>query len=316
MGSPQVVDHHREALAERGVLHLPGLVPPEAARSLHAAIAGALDDVPESDYGLLLNDTWRRVPELASWLRGGPLGAVLTALHGGPLLLFQDNLVWKRPGTGRAIEWHQDYSYWPLDCPEGLTAWLALDDADEDSGALVYAPGTHQLGECEPADFISGSGQPTSGALPPLELAAMLPQQLALLDLGTDVAAAAEAGTAVVVAMEVDPRISTAVHQHALIVAGRPALADALGPPWDASRVQGSLPNFTANRLSATLGLEVRTGVTIYGAISAREVTFPAEANVHYDTTLRSTFTPGVERAFLLTDWRELTNPAERVTLP
>jgi hypothetical protein len=71
------------------------------------------------------------------------------------------------------------------------------------------------------------------------------------------------------------------------------------------------MPNTTA-----TLGLEVRTGVTIYGAISAREVTFPAEANVHYDTTLRSTFTPGVERAFLLTDWRELTNPAERVTLP
>jgi ectoine hydroxylase-related dioxygenase (phytanoyl-CoA dioxygenase family) len=172
MGSPQVLDHHREALAERGVLHLPGLVPPEAARTLQAAIAGALDDVPESDYGLLLNDTWRRIPELASWLRGGPLGAVLTALHGGPLLLFQDNLVWKRPGTGRAIEWHQDYSYWPLDCPEGLTAWLALDDADEDSGALVYAPGTHRLGECEPADFISGSGQPTSGALPPLDLAA------------------------------------------------------------------------------------------------------------------------------------------------
>jgi hypothetical protein len=71
------------------------------------------------------------------------------------------------------------------------------------------------------------------------------------------------------------------------------------------------MPNTTA-----TLGLEVRTGVTIYGAISARKVTFPAEANVHYDTTLRSTFTPGVERAFLLTDWRELTNPAERVTLP
>ena len=71
------------------------------------------------------------------------------------------------------------------------------------------------------------------------------------------------------------------------------------------------MPNTTAE-----LGLEVRTGVTIYGAISAREVTFPAEANVHYDTTLRSTFTPGVERAFLLTDWRELTNPAERVTLP
>jgi hypothetical protein len=67
---------------------------------------------------------------------------------------------------------------------------------------------------------------------------------------------------------------------------------------------------------TAPLGLEIQTGAQIYGAVSAKEVTFSAEANVHYDTTLRSTFTPGVERAFLLTDWRELTNPAERVTLP
>jgi hypothetical protein len=71
------------------------------------------------------------------------------------------------------------------------------------------------------------------------------------------------------------------------------------------------MPNTTA-----TLGLEVRTGVKLFGAISARKVTFPAEANVHYDTTLRSTAIPGVERAFLLSDWRELINPAERVTLP
>ena len=71
-----------------------------------------------------------------------------------------------------------------------------------------------------------------------------------------------------------------------------------------------------APNTTATLGLDIRTGTQIYGAISAREVTFSAEANVHYDTTLRSTAIPGVERAFLLTDWRELTNPAERVSLP
>lgn len=162
----------RGLLAAQGVVHIPAFIAADAARALHAAIATALDDVPSSDYGLLLNNTWRRVPALESWLRGGPLGPLLTALYGAPLLLFQDNLVWKRPGTGSAIEWHQDYSYWPLDRPGGLTAWLALDDADVESGALIYAPGTHLLGECEPADFISGSGQPTRDDLPPLDLAA------------------------------------------------------------------------------------------------------------------------------------------------
>lgn len=165
-----VGDGYRASLAEHGVLHLPAFVPPDAARALHAAIAAELHDVPSGDYGLLLNDTWRRVPALEAWLRSGPLGPLLTSLHGAPLVLFQDNLVWKRPGTDRAIEWHQDYSYWPLDRPAGLTAWLALDDADEDSGALIYAPGTHRLGECEAADFIAGSGQPVSAALPPLDV--------------------------------------------------------------------------------------------------------------------------------------------------
>ncbi len=71
-----------------------------------------------------------------------------------------------------------------------------------------------------------------------------------------------------------------------------------------------------APNTTATVGLGIQTGAVIYGAISAREVTFSAEANVSYDTTLRSTAIPGVDRAFMLTDWRELTSPAERVTLP
>ncbi len=82
----------------------------------------------------------------------------------------------------------------------------------------------------------------------------------------------------------------------------------------------GANPDFYgviyAPNTTAILGVEVQTGTAVYGAISARKVTFGDEANVHFDTTLRHTAIGGVEPAFLLSEWRELTNPAEKITLP
>lgn len=67
---------------------------------------------------------------------------------------------------------------------------------------------------------------------------------------------------------------------------------------------------------TATYGLEIRTGVVIYGAISANEVTFNSEANLHYDTSLRyATFT-GVDQPYAITELRELTDAVELATMP
>ena len=62
--------------------------------------------------------------------------------------------------------------------------------------------------------------------------------------------------------------------------------------------------------------LTVDPGVVIYGAISAKNITFSNEANLHYDTSLRyATFT-GVDQPWAVTEWRELTDPNERAVLP
>ncbi len=70
------------------------------------------------------------------------------------------------------------------------------------------------------------------------------------------------------------------------------------------------MPNTTA-----TLGYDVRTGVQIYGAISAKKITFSSEATVHYDTSLRYAKISGVDQPYAITDWREL-DGTERITLP
>jgi len=67
---------------------------------------------------------------------------------------------------------------------------------------------------------------------------------------------------------------------------------------------------------NVTNALTIGTGVVIYGALSAKHITFSSDANVRYDTSLRYARIHGVEQIFQITELRELTNPAERVVLP
>ncbi len=61
--------------------------------------------------------------------------------------------------------------------------------------------------------------------------------------------------------------------------------------------------------------LTVDTGAKIYGALSARNITFSAEATVHYDTSLRYAQIPGVDQPYAVTDWRVLPQ-TEQATMP
>lgn len=54
----------------------------------------------------------------------------------------------------------------------------------------------------------------------------------------------------------------------------------------------------------------------IYGALSASNVYFNHAANLHYDTSLRTAVISGVDQPYAITEWRELTDPAEKITLP
>lgn len=49
----------------------------------------------------------------------------------------------KLPGDGKRVSWHQDASYWPLSPSKVVTAWLAIDDVDEENAAMQVIPGSH-----------------------------------------------------------------------------------------------------------------------------------------------------------------------------
>ena len=63
------------------------------------------------------------------------------------LRLWHDQIQYKIAGTGGVNMWHQDFPYWGiLDSPHQVTAWVALDDVDEENGCMSMVPGSHHWG--------------------------------------------------------------------------------------------------------------------------------------------------------------------------
>ncbi len=68
---------------------------------------------------------------------------------------------------------------------------------------------------------------------------------------------------------------------------------------------------------SVTMGdLFGASSPTIYGAVSAGYVSFPNNARVHYDTSLRMAAYHSIDTLYILREWRELTDPAEQIAFP
>lgn len=166
---PHINDDLLQTWSRDGVVSLGTVLDANEVDATRACLDQLCASHPPTDHGVILNNVWRRHPDLAALITSGALWRSAATLMGeSRVRLFQDNFVWKYPGSAR-IEWHQDYSYQPLDGPYGLTLWLSLDHATTESGCLHYIPGTHKLGERVAADFIKGTGQPIREDLPLLD---------------------------------------------------------------------------------------------------------------------------------------------------
>jgi len=63
------------------------------------------------------------------------------------LRIWHDQIQYKPPQIGGVNMWHQDAPYWPIIAPmTEVTAWVALDDADEANGCMSMVPGSHLWG--------------------------------------------------------------------------------------------------------------------------------------------------------------------------
>ena len=80
---------------------------------------------------------------------------------GPDILLWSTHLLCKPPHTGKMVPWHQDAPYWNVTGRFGAGVWIALDDMDEDNGAMSVIPGWHRQGALpvQASQFIEGFNQ-------------------------------------------------------------------------------------------------------------------------------------------------------------
>lgn len=69
---------------------------------------------------------------------------VLTDLLGPDTTLITSKLNTKAPGGGAAVEWHQDWAFYPHTNDDLLAFGLFLEDVTEENGPLMAIPGSHR----------------------------------------------------------------------------------------------------------------------------------------------------------------------------
>lgn len=156
-----------EEFARAGATSLGQVLDADELAAVLAAFEEALDGAVTGPYARIVHDGWRKSPVLARLAE--KVGRIACQTLGLPqLVLFHEHLLWKDPG-GVDMDWHQDYSYLPLDRPDGLTLWIALDECSPENGCLYYLFGSHLLGERRASWGIYSDDDPRA-ALPPLDV--------------------------------------------------------------------------------------------------------------------------------------------------
>ena len=79
-------------------------------------------------------------------LRSDHILAPVRDLIGPDLRLQTSKLNMKSAGYGAAVEWHQDWAFYPYTNDDVLAVGVILDDMGDENGPLMVFPGTHRAG--------------------------------------------------------------------------------------------------------------------------------------------------------------------------
>ncbi|MEM7268218.1 MAG: phytanoyl-CoA dioxygenase family protein, partial [Pseudomonadota bacterium] len=81
---------------------------------------------------------------ISDLMRSDAILAPVRDLLGPNLRLQTTKLNMKSAGYGAAVEWHQDWAFYPYTNDDVLAVGVILDDMEEENGPLMVFPGTHR----------------------------------------------------------------------------------------------------------------------------------------------------------------------------
>lgn len=112
-----------------------------------AGLRSRLEEFERKTGGPLKGDLRHKSHLLFSWLgdlvRDERVVDAIEDLHGPDLLCWTTNFFIKEAHNPAFVSWHQDSTYWGLDKPDVVTAWIALTPSNKANGAMGFIPGTH-----------------------------------------------------------------------------------------------------------------------------------------------------------------------------
>lgn len=85
----------------------------------------------------------RWLPTVETLVRDAKIVSVLTRLIGPGVRFQTSKLNMKSAGYGAAVEWHQDWAFYPHTNDDLLAVGILLDDATQENGAMLVIPGSH-----------------------------------------------------------------------------------------------------------------------------------------------------------------------------
>jgi len=91
-----------------------------------------------------LNHPVTKHPVYAKYTRHDRILDIVECLLGPNFRYHNNKLNMKNPGNGSAVEWHQDWAFYPHTNDDILEVGIALDDMTVENGALMVIPGSHK----------------------------------------------------------------------------------------------------------------------------------------------------------------------------
>lgn len=88
------------------------------------------------------------------------VAGTLNPVAKGKLRLLETVIFNKPPLTSGVLHWHQDVSYFALEPNNQIAVWIPFDKVTKESGAMVYALGSHKLGLRASKNLLTGEQFP------------------------------------------------------------------------------------------------------------------------------------------------------------
>ncbi len=159
-------DEDVRSYCERGYIQYPTFFSPDELTALRAAMEHACTSTRErikgapgggrasEEYERALNqkvNLWTDYPEAKAITFHPRLAEAARRLSGArSVRLYHDHALVKPGGEiSKATNWHQDSPFWPMEPQGALSAWIAVDDVDENNGCMSFIPHSHRFGKLE-----------------------------------------------------------------------------------------------------------------------------------------------------------------------